>query len=696
MNQNSDELPRDYAERVYAGVLGKVIGVYLGRPFEGWTYDRIQKELGDIEYYVHDHFGYPLIVTDDDISGTFTFVRALSDNNCRADLTAGNVGDSWLNYLIEGRTILWWGGLGNSTEHTAYLRLKQGVSAPRSGSAALNGKVVSEQIGAQIFIDGWAMVAPGDPDKAAYFAREAATVSHDGEAVNGAVSLAVMESLAFVEGDMTKLLDEAVRYVPGNSVIYQLIADVRAWHSKESDWRVTRTWLADKYGYDKFGGNCHMVPNHGLMMHSLLHGNDDFSETMKIINTSGWDTDCNSGNVGCLMGIKNGIKGLDASVARGIDWRGPVADRIYVPTADPTWGISDCGREAVAIVSAGRMLAGQTPWAPKGGAEFHFELPGAVQGFMVTDGEGRLENAVGASKSGQHTLKLTAAGPARFGTPVFAPSKEIAKRFETAGYALLASPRVHPGQTLTADLIGVAGGGVPASLYLAFYGEEDEVTIVRSEPVTAGSDRATTVALKVPAAAHPVFEVGVELASGGEVHVDRLDWYGEPEIAFTRPAHKGTMWRRAWVNGVDQLGVWGEPYRLIQNEGRGLLIQGNRGWQNYGVEADVTPHLVTSAGVAARCQGMRRYYAFYLHEQKELRLTKMLNQEHVLATWPLPWEFGQTFNLRLSVNGGVLRGSVNGKVVCEAKDDELQSGGIALLVEAGRTATQSVRVGAPD
>ena len=30
-------LPDDYAERVYAGVLGKVIGVYLGRPFEGWT-----------------------------------------------------------------------------------------------------------------------------------------------------------------------------------------------------------------------------------------------------------------------------------------------------------------------------------------------------------------------------------------------------------------------------------------------------------------------------------------------------------------------------------------------------------------------------------------------------------------------------------------------------------------------------------
>ena len=47
-------IPHDYAERVYAGVLGKLIGVYLGRPFEGWTYERIMAELGEVNYYVHE------------------------------------------------------------------------------------------------------------------------------------------------------------------------------------------------------------------------------------------------------------------------------------------------------------------------------------------------------------------------------------------------------------------------------------------------------------------------------------------------------------------------------------------------------------------------------------------------------------------------------------------------------------------
>ena len=36
-------LDKIFEEKVYAGVLGKIIGVYLGRPFEGWNYDRIMR-----------------------------------------------------------------------------------------------------------------------------------------------------------------------------------------------------------------------------------------------------------------------------------------------------------------------------------------------------------------------------------------------------------------------------------------------------------------------------------------------------------------------------------------------------------------------------------------------------------------------------------------------------------------------------
>ena len=132
-------VPVDYLERVYAGVLGKIIGVYLGRPFEGWSHERILSELGEINYFVNEKFNLPLILTDDDITGTFTFLRALPDYEHNPHLTPEQIGRTWLNYIVEKRAILWWGGLGNSTEHTAYLRLKQGIKAPESGSARLHG-----------------------------------------------------------------------------------------------------------------------------------------------------------------------------------------------------------------------------------------------------------------------------------------------------------------------------------------------------------------------------------------------------------------------------------------------------------------------------------------------------------------------------------------------------------------------------
>jgi hypothetical protein len=251
--------------------------------------------------------GLPLVVTDDDISGTFTFLRALPDHGNSLNLTPFQIGQTWLNYLIEEKTILWWGGMGNSTEHTAYLRLKNGIAAPQSGSIATNGQIVAEQIGSQIFIDGWAMVAPGDPALAVDLARRASSVSHDGEAIYGAQVMAAMEALAYVEQDIDCLLDTAVSFIPTESVIYRMIADIRQWHKVDGDWRVTRERIVKQYGYKDYIGNCHMVPNHALIILGLLYGEGDFQKSLMICNTAGWDTDCNSGNLGCLLGIRNGL-----------------------------------------------------------------------------------------------------------------------------------------------------------------------------------------------------------------------------------------------------------------------------------------------------------------------------------------------------------------------------------------------------
>ena len=378
-------IPHDYAERVYAGVLGKLIGVYLGRPFEGWTYERIMQELGPINFYVNERRdvalrSHHLVVTDDDVSGTFAFPRALADNGFPKRLTSRQIGNAWLNYIVEERSILWWGGIGNSTEHTAYLRLKSGIPAPDSGSIALNGKTVAEQIGAQIFIDGWAMVSPGNPEQAAYLAEQAGRVSHDGESVHAAKLLAAMEAQAFVEPNVHTLLDVGLGFVPKDALIRRVVEDVRNWHAGDNshDWERTRALIAERYGYDKFPGNCHVVPNHALIILATLYGKNSFQDAMRIANTAGWDTDCNAGNVGCLFGIRTGLAGIDA----GPDFRTPVADRMYISTAEGGGSITDAVIEAQSLIGAGHALAGASPpAAAKNGARFNFNFPGSLQGF---------------------------------------------------------------------------------------------------------------------------------------------------------------------------------------------------------------------------------------------------------------------------------------------------------------------------
>jgi ADP-ribosylglycohydrolase len=703
-------LPHDYVERVYAGVLGKIIGVYLGRPFEGWSYERLTRELGEVHYYVHEHFHVPLIVTDDDISGTFTFLRALPDYGNRRDLTPAQIGQTWLNYLIERRTILWWGGLGNSTEHTAYLRLKHGIEAPASGSMALNGKVVAEQIGAQIFIDGWAMAAPGDPELAADLARRAASVSHDGEAIYGAQVLAAMEALAFVESDREKLLDTAVALIPNNSVIYRMIGEIRDWHAGESDWRRTRERIAMHYGYDKYGGNCHMVPNHALIVHALLHGEDDFQKSLMIVNTCGWDTDCNSGNLGCLMGIKNGLAGIDGS---GPDWRGPVADRMYLPTADGGRAISDAVTETWRIVDIGRSLAGETPLErPKEGAHFHFELPGAVQGFMPEEsaearGVVTVENVEGHSLLGRRSLAvryraLATGRAARVATPVFIPSHEVARYFSERGYALLASPQIYSGQTLRAAVTADAAntGAVRCNLYVQVYGADDVLTLVRSPETTLAPGTDFTFVWTLEGLdTTPVASVGLEIRSDdraeGTVYLDWLTWDGAPDVQLRRPDHPGEMWRLAWVNGIDQYEHrWPESFRLAQNEGRGLLMTGTREWTDYHASATVTPHLVRAGGIAARVQGMRRYYALLLCADQTVRLVKALDGDQVLAERALPWRFGGAYELALQVQGQQIIAWVDGQEYFRVEDTTraLDGGGVALVCEEGRMATDAVAV----
>jgi ADP-ribosylglycohydrolase len=708
-------IPHDYAERVYAGVLGKLIGVYLGRPFEGWTYERIMKELGPINYYVNERRdvalrSHHLVVTDDDVSGTFAFPRALADNLYPKRLTSEQIGQAWLNYIVEERSILWWGGIGNSTEHTAYLRLKSGIPAPQSGSIAVNGKTIAEQIGAQIFIDGWAMISPANPEQAAYLAGEAGRVSHDGESVYAAQLLAAMEAQAFVESDVQELIDVGLAFVPKDALIRRVVEDVRDWHAGDNgnDWERTRALIAERYGYDKFQGNCHVVPNHALVILATLYGQHSFQEAMRIANTAGWDTDCNAGNVGCLFGIRTGLEGLDA----GADFRTPVADRMYISSADGGGAITDAVIETRALVAAGHALAGRPqPAVSKRGARFGFEFPGSLQGFRCAAGSSahlhpvELKN-VDHSRLGQRSLairfdRLAPGRVARVSSPVFF-DKEV---FDMPIYRLLASPTLYSGQTVECGVAtGAANSGsVAVRLYASVFDARDELKTILGPTQHVAPHDGAVMRWRIPdTESYPIYDIGLQIETSdmkgvdGAVYLDYLRWDGAPDLTLRRPDTESVMWKHAWVDNVSHFQTRWEGLRITNNDGLGSISQGTREWTDYAVETEVTPLLAARWGLAARVQGRERYYAlmFDARDGGRVSLVRRCHAETELAGQPFAWELDRPCRLRLDVQGHALRAFVDDRLLFQAEDadERLRGGGVGLLVDTGSISAHEVRV----
>src|SRR5262249_36811905 len=134
-------------------------------------------------------------------------------------------------------------------------------------------------------------------------------------------------------------------------------------------------------------------------------------------------------------------------------------DRIILPTAEGTRGITDCLTEAMHIAKMGRRIMGAEPRVPpKGGAVHHFTQPGARHGYEVEPGnagQGRI--AQQDSRTGGelvvHFRELDPSSPTRVSTPI------LAEPTVGHGYSVMGSPRLYPGMRveLAAEVREVRG-----------------------------------------------------------------------------------------------------------------------------------------------------------------------------------------------------------------------------------------------
>ncbi|MDE1248484.1 ADP-ribosylglycohydrolase family protein [Vibrio aestuarianus] len=683
--------------KIYSGILGKIVGVYIGRPFEGWDHSQISKNFGDINCYVNEEVDHPLICSDDDITGTFMFTHALEDHLFRKDFSSVHVGQTWLDILIKGKTVLWWGGYGQSTEHTAWQNLKNGIPAPQSGSIETNGQTVAEQIGAQIFIDGWGMLNPNMPDKAANMAREAGLVSHDGASVDAAIVIAVIESLAFNEANLDTLIDSALSYISQDSIIQKVITDVRQWHSENpQDWRYAFTKLRDKYGYDKFDGTCHVVPNHGLIILSLLYGEDNFHKAMMIVNTAGWDTDCNAANVGCINGIRLDLD----SINDGYDWRGPVADRILLPTAHIHEHISDALREADKMMELiVRWHTGKTlPRKPR----FHFSLPGAVQGFQLDSKHNHVRTATLSNSNNALTIdykNLIAGIPLKVKTATHT-DKEC--KVNESSYHVVGSPTLYPGQVAIAEieLAKEANADVEACLFIEMYDTALNITTQSSDTVRLKVGERNTIEWTIPTADfHMIANVGIEItgtterAQHGQVRLHQLDWTGTPTqiIGFDKTKHH-EIWESSFINTMDTKIKFDNQdiYRLVNDDitNPGVFTFGSKDFKDYELSIRLVPQTKNAFGPIVRYLGLTRYYRIELtKDDTAILIHESFGESRIIAVAPFEWQPHKAYEFKVKVVDDYFKCSINGVDTFSVRDaampETFKCGGVGFYNSLG-------------
>lgn len=674
-------MTRETIEKIYAGFLGMDAGMLIGAPIENpyWTYERIRDYFGDMQRYPREYKHY---AADDDINGPVIFLRALTDGRIKKGFTAEAAGETWLNYTRCGRGMFWWGGEDLSTEHRAYMNLKRGEKAPRSGSIDLNGRTAAEQIGGEIFIDTWGLICPGEPEKAAAYARTAASVSHDGEGLNGAAFIAGCIAAAFTAESIDEIIDAGLRQLPPECEYRTAVDTVRAFHGLHPEnFRACRDYIAERFSERDYPGYCHIIPNGAVCVLALLYGGGELGRTIEISCMCGFDTDCNASNVGTILGVYRGLAGIPER------YRRPINDSAVLSCASGYLNMLDIpgfAKELAAVASAlrGEKLPEDIRLPRPGELLFDFTLPGATHGIRLSDyasHELRTRTDMGYASPGYLEMQIDGKVP----PPADMSFKACFRRedFNEERYDPVFSPRVYPGQTVRCFMKSVQLA--PAVITVTPYLTTSAGERLDFAPVVLPEGEWQEVAFAVPelhgVQAHDVgWNVAIEPVTKpwthGKVLLDEITVTGPMDYTID-PARQnmefGDVTPFSTNDGVTAL----ESGALrFTSERDAQSFTGNYYTADGTVEADVT--VVSGGGMLLlRAQGTRRYYALGFEREGHISIFRFDGGEKdELAGADFPWQAGETYHLRAKARGDKLSLSVNGEKLLKARDERFTYG----------------------
>lgn len=674
-----------YFEKVYAGFLGMNAGIRLGAPVEPtiWTYQRIRDTYGDITGYVKE---YKNFAADDDANGPVFFLRALLDDAVDRPLEPQDVARAWLNYAREGVGMFWWGGYGISTEHTAYLNLKNGIPAPRSGSIAQNGLTMAEQIGGQIFVDTWGLVNPCNPKRAADYGAAAASVSHDGNGIFGARFMCAAIAKAFETGDINEIIDAGLAQIPAVCTYRRVVEAVRAFHgSHPDDWRACMEMLFRDWGYDKYPGVCHIIPNAGVCIMALLYGGGAFDRTTQIATMAGWDTDCNAGNVGTILGVACGIDGIPR---RYLD---PINDGIVCSGISGYLNILDVPSFCRETAMLGYRIAGEE--APEelrrayrpGEIYFDFELPGSTHNIRLSDHfRCKASHSTKHAYAGTGSLEILMDRMSRGEScKVYYKPFYTREDFSDERYSPVFTPTAYPGQTVSMKLYldQWNGNETPgAAPYVRTCSDQKDHV---QGYVKLVQDQWIDVTFTIPDThGDMVDEIGIVLESYspasmktlGMVYLDEFRITGKSAYSIDLTKQKKSF--ASITPFSTDHGAWnlyGGRLNLMRMDAA-FAYTGSYYGKDYRFSAPITPENGESHLLIARAQGAQRGYAAGFGANGNAVILKNDFGYTTLAECGFDWELGKTYQVEVCCNGNQISLTVDGQRLLEVADDAYDHG----------------------
>lgn len=268
-----------YREKVMGCWLGKAVGGTLGQPYEGCD--------GPLNLNYYDPVPEDMIPNDDlDLQVLWAYVlnsmpTPVVDRDAFADAWLNHVAFPWDEYGI------------------AIRNLRNGIRPPYSGTY---DNWFKDGLGAAIRSEIWACLAPGQPELAAKYAYEDACVDHTGNGIYAEQFLAALESAAFCENDIERLVNVGLAIIPADSRLAMAITDTMTWCKNCNDWLTVRTRILEKWGSENFTD---VVMNIPFAVMSLLLSKGDFSKAICMSVNCGLDADCTTATVGAILGIIN-------------------------------------------------------------------------------------------------------------------------------------------------------------------------------------------------------------------------------------------------------------------------------------------------------------------------------------------------------------------------------------------------------